>query len=197
MSQDFHRVDTADVNAELQKLVEERLLAVLATRQPGHCMRVGDLDAGVMLAVARNLKQKVGASAQVHVLARASEAGDPLLITSSKLVELRNPLAEGELRPPLLVFVPNDLRTAAEDSFGEATFQQISVADAFTQIRSPKGNSARLCWSLCQTICAPPPRIPLPRRPSSKCPSRIHSSSCARGLPSNCRKACVPTCRTS
>ena len=153
MSQDFRRVATSDVNAELQKLVEERLLAILATRQPGHCMRVGDLDAGVMLAVARNLKQKVGASAQVHVLARISDAGDPLLISSSKLVELRNPLAEGELRPPLLVFVPNDLRTAAEDSFGEATFQQISVADAFTQIRS------RLVESLPESLRAVVPEI--------------------------------------
>src|SRR5690349_12539763 len=136
MSQDFRRVSTADVNSELEKLIEELLLEILTTRQPGHCMRVGDLEADVMLEVARNLKQKVGNSAQIHVLAKASSNGDPLLITSSKLVELRNPSAEGALRPPLLVFVPNDLRTAAEDSFGEATFQQISVADAFTKLRT-------------------------------------------------------------
>ena len=34
------------------------------------------------------------------------------------------------------VFVPNDLRTSAEDSFAEATFEQISVADAFPRLRS-------------------------------------------------------------
>jgi len=136
MSQEFRRVTSADVNAELQHVIEERLLAVLAEREPGHCMRVGDLDTAVMLAVARNLRQSVAAAAQVHVLSSAAQKDDPLLITSSKLVELRNPLAEGELRPPLLVFVPNDLRTAAEDSFAEATFEQVSVADTFKLLRT-------------------------------------------------------------
>jgi hypothetical protein len=136
MSQDFRRVTGNEVNAELQRILEEQLLAILAERQPGHCMRVGDLDASVMLAVARNLRQAVGTAAQIHVLSAATQKDDPLLITSSKLVELRNPLAEGELRPPLLVFVPNDLRTAAEDSFAEATFEQVSVTDAFQRLRA-------------------------------------------------------------
>jgi len=136
MSQDFRRATGADVNAELQHIIEERLKAVLAMRQPGHCMRVGDLDAAVMLEVARRLRQTVGNAAQVHMLAREVPDGDPLLITSSKLVELRNPLAGGEQRPPLLVFVPNDLRTAAEDSFAEATFEQVSIADSFHVLRT-------------------------------------------------------------
>ena len=136
MSQEFRRVTSADVNAELQRIIEERLLAVITQRDCGHCMRVGDLDTVVMLAVARSLRQTVGASAQVHVLSREVRNTDSLLITSSKLVELRNPLTEGELRPPLLVFVPNDLRTAAEDSFAEATFEQVSVADAFVLLRT-------------------------------------------------------------
>lgn len=136
MSQEFRRVTSADVNAELQRIIEERLLAVITQRDRGHCMRVGDLDTVVMLAVARSLRQTVGASAQVHVLSREVRNTDSLLITSSKLVELRNPLTEGELRPPLLVFVPNDLRTAAEDSFAEATFEQVSVADAFVLLRT-------------------------------------------------------------
>jgi len=136
MSQDFRQVKPDDVNAELQLVLQEQLLALLQTRQPGHCMRVGDLDTTVMLEVARKLREHVGASAQVHVLAREVTNGDPLLITSSKLVELRNPLADAQLRPPLLVFVPNDLRTAAEDSFAEATFEQVSVAHAFSLLRS-------------------------------------------------------------
>ena len=136
MSQDFRQVKPDDVNAELQLVLQEQLLALLQTRQPGHCMRVGDLDTAVMLEVARKLREQVGTTAQVHVLAREVPNGDPLLITSSKLVELRNPLADAQLRPPLLVFVPNDLRTAAEDSFAEATFEQISVAHAFSLLRS-------------------------------------------------------------
>ena len=49
-----------------------------------------------------------------------------LTVTSTKLVELRNPLADNTLRPPLLVFIPSDLRAAAEDSFGVATFEEVA-----------------------------------------------------------------------
>lgn len=136
MSQEFHQVTAEDVNQNLRLVVEERLHEVLITRQPGHCMRVGDLDTAVMLDVGRKLSARLGPlAAQIHVLSRQVRDSDPLLITSSKLVELRNPLADGEQRPPLLVFVPNDLRTSAEDSFAEATFEQISVADSFPRLR--------------------------------------------------------------
>ena len=135
MSQEFHRVTTDDLNEELRLVVEARLQEIIRSRQPGHCMRVGDLETSVMLTVARSLRETLGAAAHVHVLSREARPDDPLLITSSKLVELRNPPAEGEQRPPLLVFVPNDLRTAAEDSFAEATFEQVSVADSFQRLR--------------------------------------------------------------
>jgi len=135
MSQEFRRVTADDVNEQLRLVVEERLREIIAGRHPGHCMRVGDLDTIVMLEVARKLRAGLGTTAQIHVLSRESRNDDPLLITSSKLVELRNPPAEGEQRPPLLVFVPNDLRTSAEDSFAEATFEQISIIDAFPKLR--------------------------------------------------------------
>src|SRR5262245_28664295 len=135
MSLEFRQVTAEDLNEQLRLVVEERLREVLTGRRPGHCMRVGDLDSEVMLQAARNLRAALGAKAQIHVLAREPRNEDPLLITSSKLVELRNPPAEGQQRPPLLVFVPNDLRTAAEDSFAEATFEQVSIADAFPRLR--------------------------------------------------------------
>ena len=40
-----------------------------------------------------------------------------LAVTSTKLVELRNPLADNTLRPPLLVFIPSDLRAACRGLF--------------------------------------------------------------------------------
>lgn len=134
MSQEFRRVTTEEVNDQLRLVIEERLREVIAAHQPGHCMRVWDLDPAVMLEAARNLRAEFGSRAQVYVLAHEAKSDAPLLITSSKLVELRNPLADGDQRPPLLVFVPNDLRTAAEDSFAEATFEQVSVADAFPRL---------------------------------------------------------------
>lgn len=135
MSQEFRRVTEADVNEQLRLVVEEQLRELIVHRHPGHCMRVGDLDSAVMLEAARNLRNTLGPAAQVHVLSREAKSDDLLLITSSKLVELRNPFAAGTQRPPLLVFVPNDLRTAAEDSFAEATFEQVSVSDVFPRLR--------------------------------------------------------------
>jgi len=76
MSKDFRRVTSADVNAELERLIEGRLIEMLSTRLPGHCMRVGDLDTEVMLAVARNLQNKVGVAAQIHVLSPEPKKGD-------------------------------------------------------------------------------------------------------------------------
>ncbi len=135
MSQEFRRVTPQDVNESLLLVIYEQLHAVLLARQPGHCMRVGDLDTALMMDVGRKLGEAIGVAGQVHVLSDQTRSDDPLLITSSKLVELRNPPADGEQRPPLLVFVPNDLRTSAEDSFAEATFEQISVASAFPRLR--------------------------------------------------------------
>ena len=136
MSQDFRRITDDDVNEQLRIVVEDSLRELLSKRQLGHCMRVGDLDRSVMLIVAQNLRNELSASAQIHVLTNEPQSGDALLISSSKLVELRNPYVDGTLRPPLLVFVPNDLRTSAEDSFAEATFEQVSIADVYPKLLS-------------------------------------------------------------
>ena len=135
MSQEFRRVTNDDLNEQLRVVVEERLMEVITDRQPGHCMKVSDLDKGVMESVARSMRETLGTAAQVHVLSGDTRNDDPLFISSSKLVELRNPPTENEQRPALLVFVPNDLRTAAEDSFAEATFEQVTISDAYDRLR--------------------------------------------------------------
>ena len=55
-------------------------------------------------------------------------------MTSTKLVELRNPDATGELRPPLLVFVPPGTHASAEDSFGVATFEEVPLGDVYGEL---------------------------------------------------------------
>lgn len=52
-------------------------------------------------------------------------------MSSTKLVELRNPHSDGAQRPPLLVFVPSEVRASAEDSFGVATFEEVSVTGLY------------------------------------------------------------------
>ncbi|MGH3904776.1 MAG: hypothetical protein ACRDTE_11380, partial [Pseudonocardiaceae bacterium] len=47
---------------------------------------------------------------------------------------LLNPDADGQLRPPLLVFVPPGTRASAEDSFGVATFEQIMLGRVYDEL---------------------------------------------------------------
>jgi hypothetical protein len=98
-------------------------------------MRVSDLDLEVMVRLCQQLRIQVPA-AQVYVLAESPRAPLPagLTVTSTKLVELRNPLADNTLRPPLLVFIPSDLRAAAEDSFGVATFEEVALSEVYGEL---------------------------------------------------------------
>jgi len=96
-------------------------------------MKVLDLDYVLMESVCRELRAAV-LNGEVFILSNERLPNDPSVISGSKLVELRNPLPDGRLRQPLLVFVPNQLKIASEDSFGVATFEQISCAHVYGQL---------------------------------------------------------------
>ncbi|MDR2838287.1 MAG: hypothetical protein LBV49_06910, partial [Azonexus sp.] len=135
MSQGLRELTAQELNAALESVLLPKLSAILAARELGHCMRVTDLDRELMIRLAGGLRAKVP-TANVVVLADDAlrEQAPELAVSSTKLVELRNPLPNDELRPPLLVFVPNDLRASAEDSFGVATFEEISIEDAYSDL---------------------------------------------------------------
>jgi DNA phosphorothioation-dependent restriction protein DptH len=136
MSAGFRALPCADLTRAVEELLLPRLTAALRDRKPGHCMRVSDLDRDLMVALAQGLRGGVPA-ASVFVLAEgAPQAGNDLYVSSTKLVELRNPLPDGSLRPPLCVFLPANLRTSAEDSFGSATFEEFPVGDTYEAIRN-------------------------------------------------------------
>ena len=97
-------------------------------------MRVTDLDRDLMVALAKGLRKDVP-GASVYILADGASSDDDLYVSSTKLVELRNPLPDGSLRPPLCVFLPANLRTSAEDSFGRATFEEFPVGDSYQALR--------------------------------------------------------------
>ena len=131
MSEPFRALPTSDVTRSLEELLLPRLAEVVRRRVPGHCMSVLDLGADLMVPLARGVRRQVP-TANVHVLTDDLAAlNDDLHISSTRLVELRNPLPDGALRPPLCVFLPANLRTSAEDSFGRATFAEFSVGDAY------------------------------------------------------------------
>ncbi|HEX5495585.1 MAG TPA: hypothetical protein VFX70_13530 [Mycobacteriales bacterium] len=123
----------ADLDAALERLLTPYLGTVVAHRQPGHCMRVSDLPAAVAERVCRRLRT-AGVAAEVHVLAGADQMAGGVTVTSTKLVELRNPAGDGTQRPPLLVFVPPGSRASAEDSFGVATFEEVDLGDVYAEL---------------------------------------------------------------
>ncbi len=135
MTNAFLELSSSRLTDELESLLLPRLADYLASRADGHCMRVADLDKDLMIALCQGLRRDVP-RAQVFILGDVSttEAEPDLLISSTKLVELRNPAPDGSLRPPLLVFIPANLRTSAEDSFGSATFEEVVVADVYTDL---------------------------------------------------------------
>src|SRR6266849_418229 len=130
----FTEVTEDDVTQALKKVLLPRLREALEASHPGHCMRATNLDLNLMTALCSDLRRTCPDS-QVFILRNdktISNTSDPgMYITSTKLVEQRNPLPNGEQRPPLVVFIPTDLRTSAEDSFGVATFADIPVGDAY------------------------------------------------------------------
>lgn len=135
MSQGLRELTNQELNAALESVLLPKLSRLLAARELGHCMRVTDLDRELMIRLAGGLRAAVP-SANVVVLADEGlrVMAPDMAVSSTKLVELRNPLPNDELRPPLLVFVPNDLRASAEDSFGVATFEEVSIDGAYAEL---------------------------------------------------------------
>lgn len=134
MSQGLREVHRSDIAVEIEKLLVGQFKQRLGERGHGHCMRVADLDADLMRRLAVRLRADIPGPL-VHVLsADAGADTDDVYITSTKLVELRNPDTNGELRPPLLVFVPNELRTSSEDSFGIATFEDVRISNVYEEL---------------------------------------------------------------
>jgi DNA phosphorothioation-dependent restriction protein DptH len=136
MTQGLRELHRRDLAAELETVLFPRLASLLRQRAHGHCMSLTDLDMDLARRLVGRLRAEVSES-QVVVLGNGHPpVDDDYVVSSTKLVELRNPYPDNRLRPPLLVFVPNNLHVAAEDSFGEATFETIEVDDVYIALRA-------------------------------------------------------------
>lgn len=134
MSLVFQELNDDRLTQSLTETIYPRLSGILQSRGLGHCMRVVDLEVEMMTALCRTFRRDLP-EAQVFILAdRPLPGAEDLQISSTKLVELRNPLPDGSQRPPLMVFIPPNLRTSAEDSFGIATFEEISNTDTYKEL---------------------------------------------------------------
>lgn len=90
---------------------------------PGHCMKVSGFSFDVLTKLYDRLR-KIETNTQTYILTEDEELSGKEYITPSKLVELRN-----DLTIAILVLVPVNSFTSAEDSYGNATFQELSISD--------------------------------------------------------------------
>ena len=86
----------------------------------GHCMKVVGLPSDVLEELFRRL-QTLQTSLKIFILSEDKEG--PQYISATKLIELRNDLTQS-----ILILIPVNVSTAAEDSYGNATFKELSIA---------------------------------------------------------------------
>lgn len=136
MTKGLRELQAVELATELERAIVPVIAAELESRGDGHCMRVSDLDGDLMVRLCGRLREKVQSATVVILTDGTASIPGELSVTSTKLVELRNPNPDGTLRPPLLVFVPSGLRAAAEDSFGVATFEELALGDVYARMRT-------------------------------------------------------------
>lgn len=116
-------VSTEEVYSTLlTQLLVEHLECEIANSHAGKCLRVEGMPDSVFRAAAHEL-QNLGNGSVVKLLSNTPE--ESYEVTATKLIELRNSAENSHV---LLVLIPSNLRTAAEDSFDRATFKQVEVA---------------------------------------------------------------------
>jgi len=92
----------------------------LSSAIPGHCMKITGLGSNELEFLWDNIHEK-HPSIDTFIVSENINSSHKY-ISATKLVEYRN-----KQNAPLLVLIPSNSRTAAEDSYGNATFKEISL----------------------------------------------------------------------
>jgi hypothetical protein len=130
----LREITDTDFEEALERVLVPRLSGLIASRGPGHCARVTDIPAPLAERLCRRLRDAAGSRAQIYVLGQPPVVAADVAVTSTKLVELRNPDAQGGQRPVLLVFIPPGVHVAAEDSFDVATFEDVALGAVYPEL---------------------------------------------------------------
>jgi DNA phosphorothioation-dependent restriction protein DptH len=85
----------------------------------GHCMKITGFGTNELLHLCDELTEKYPG---INTFIVSEDDKGQSYISATKLIELRN-----QQEKPLLVLIPSNSRTAAEDSYGNATFKEISL----------------------------------------------------------------------
>lgn len=109
-------------------LIIELYREELHQAKPGHCMKITGMGNDEMLLLGEAL------TAEFHNLdtfiVSTGNVETPY-ISATKLIEYRN-----QQKKALLVLIPSNSRTAAEDSYGNATFKEISLEPVENELRN-------------------------------------------------------------
>jgi len=111
----------------LSQIYYQRLLDLLIREydneflnaKPGHCMKINGFALDELVCLGSLLRDRYK-SLQTFIISDSNKG--ELFISATKLIELRN-----NLTFPLLVLIPSNSRTSAEDSYGDATFKNLSI----------------------------------------------------------------------
>ena len=110
MTQGLRELHQHELMDELEKCLVPAIGVQLRARCDGHCMRVSDLDADLAVRLCQRLRSSVP-TANVVILTDGKRPDVPagMAVSSTKLVELRNPRNDG-VSDQRLVFIPVGLR---------------------------------------------------------------------------------------
>lgn len=101
------------------ELIVELYKNEFESAKPGHCMKITGLGNEQLLSLWEVITTYFK-NLDTYIVDETQQ-GD-YYISATKLIELRN-----QQKKPLLILVPSNSRTAAEDSYGNATFKEISL----------------------------------------------------------------------
>lgn len=119
---------------EISELYYQLLLSLIVKEykdefvnaKPGHCMKITGLSMRELKPLCTEIRALEG-ELQTYILSD-NLLGDEY-ISANKLIELRNNDSY-----PLLVLIPSNSRTSTEDSYGNATFKNLSIEHLDTKL---------------------------------------------------------------
>jgi DNA phosphorothioation-dependent restriction protein DptH len=101
------------------ELIVETYKKEFENAKPGHCMKITGLGTEQLLSLWKVITDHFE-NLDTFIVDEVQKG--KYYISATKLIELRN-----QQKKPLLILVPSNSRTAAEDSYGNATFKEISL----------------------------------------------------------------------
>ena len=103
------------------RFIVEAYSSKLKQAKPGHCMKITGLAMKELKTLLPQLRP-INPEVAIYILSELEKG--PEFIHATKLIELRNDPSKA-----VLILVPSNSKTSAEDSYGDATFQNLNVAD--------------------------------------------------------------------